>query len=80
MELASSAERVRIELRARESDLDAVIIAIDPASVELAVAGERITFAHDGDGDRLGVIGEAVADTVRAAVTRARKLDPTREA
>ena len=80
VELASSAERVRIELRARDSDLDAVIIAIDPASVELAVAGERITFAHDGDGDRLGVIGEAVADTVRAAVTRARKLDPTREA
>ena len=71
---------MRIELRARDSDLDAVIIAIDPASVELAVAGEHTTFAHDGDGDRLGVIGEAVADTVRAAVTRARKLDPTREA
>ena len=79
VELASS-ERVRIELRARDSDLDAVIIAIDPASVELLGAGEHTTFAHDGDGDRLGVIGEAVADRVRAAVTRARKLDPTREA
>ena len=77
---ASSAERVRVELRAGDTDLDPITIDIDRASVELAVAAERTTFAHDGDGERLDAIGAAVAERVRAAVTRARKRDPTREA
>ena len=43
--------------------------------VELVAADERTTFAHDGDGDRLHAIGEAVADRVSAAVTQARRDD-----
>ena len=80
VDLASSAERVRVELRGRDTDLGPVTIAIDPASVELAVAAERTTCAHDGDIERLREIGEAVADKVRATVTQARKDEPTRAA
>ena len=78
--LASSAERVRVELRGRDTDLDPITIDIDPASVELVVAGERTTFAHDGDIERLRALGEAAADKVGATVTRARKDEPTRAA
>ena len=78
--LASSAERVRVELRGRDTDLDPVTIDVDPASVELVIAAERTTHAHDGDIERLRAIGEAVADKVRATVTQARKDEPTRAA
>ena len=80
VDLSSSAERVRLEMRAGEDDVGAVTIEIDRASVRYVVAGERTSVAHDGDADRLLGAGEALAETARAAVTQSRKHEATREA
>ena len=79
VELSSSAERVRLEMRAAEHDAGAVTVDIDRASVRIVVAGEATSVAHDGDAHRLLGAGEALAETARAAVTRAQApRDPRR--
>ena len=57
---ASGAERVRVELRGRDTDLDPATIETDPASVERVIAAERTTCAHDGDIERLRAIGDTL--------------------
>ena len=75
---ASGAERVRVERRGRDTDLDPATIETDPASVERVIAAERTTCAHDGGIERLRAFGEAAPDKVGATVTQARKDEPTR--
>ena len=69
---ASGTEHVRIELRSGVSDVEAVAIEIDRICVGLIVAGARTSFAHEGDSQRLGEIGEAVSEVARNAITQSR--------
>ena len=70
---ASTAERVRVEIRARETDPGPVGVEIDATSAALLIEGERTAFAHEGDAESLRTLGETVAERIRALVTASRR-------
>ena len=76
VDLESSAERVRLELRPDDPKAKPVRIEIDRARVAFDIAGRRETLAHDGDRERLREAGRRLAARSRAAVTRARVPPP----
>ena len=78
IDLASTPERVRIEIRSRETDAEPVGVDVDTSSVALLIEGERTAFAHGGDAERLRTLGETVAARLRALVTENRRRGETR--
>ena len=73
VDLASSADWMRIEVRPEDPDDAPARIEVDRARVEFVIASERETFAHDADRERLREIGARLAARVQAGVTRARE-------
>ena len=77
VDLASSAERVRLEMRPGDPEDEPTRIEIDRAQVEFVIAPGRGTIAHDADRERLREVGARLAARARAAVTRAREARRT---
>ena len=73
VDLSSSAQRVRLELRPSDAAIEPVHIEIDHGSVQFGIAAESTTTTHDADRERLEETGKMLADRARAAVTRARE-------
>ena len=74
VDLASSAERMALEMRPDAPEDEPARIEIDRARVELVIESERETLAHDADRERLREVGTLLAARVRAAVARAREV------
>ena len=71
VDLASSAECVRLEMRPGNPEAEPARIEVDRARVQFAIPPGCGTVAHDADPERLREVGGLLAARARAAVTSA---------
>ena len=73
VDLASSAECVRLEMRPAHPEAEPARIEVDRARVQFAIPPRCDTMVHDADPERLREVGGLLAARARAAVTSARE-------
>lgn len=73
VDMASSAECVRLEMRPGNPEAEPARIEVDRARVQFVMPPGCATVAHDADPERLGEAGGLLAARARAAVTSARE-------